>query len=283
MASANDVLSVARGEIGYSRWNDSQAGTKYGRWYAQLTGVSYYGQSGVPFCAMFASWVFNKAGATCSGLPGAYTPTMWAAAKRSGSALSNKKNCQPGDIVYFNWDGGVVDHVGIIEKNNGSYVTTIEGNTNNGQVARRTRAWSVIEGCVRPNYSSSSSTNSSTKSTSSSSAKLDVDGYWGPATTRRLQTYLGTTVDGIISSQNRAIKSSNPGLQSSSWEWVSNPGGSQCIKAWQKKVGTTQDGIWGPNTCRATQKYLGTYQDGVVSSPSNMVKALQTRLNNNNL
>lgn len=283
MATANDVLSIARGEIGYSRWNDPNPGTKYGRWYAQLTGQRYYGQSGVPYCAMFASWVFNKAGAKCAGLPGAYTPSMWQAAKNAGAALSNKRNCQPGDIVYFNWDGGVVDHVGIIEKNCGSYAQTIEGNTSNGRVLRRTRAWSTIEGCVRPNWSGSSSNTSTQHSNSSSSSRIDEDGYWGPATSRRLQQYLGTPVDGIISSQNAAIRKSNPGLTSASWQWVGRPVGSACITALQRKIGSAPDGIWGPNTCKALQRYLGTPVDGVVSGPSTMVKALQKRLNANNL
>lgn len=283
MATANDVLSIARGEIGYSRWNDPNPGTKYGRWYAQLTGQRYYGQSGVPYCAMFASWVFNKAGAKCAGLPGAYTPSMWQAAKNAGAALSNKRNCQPGDIVYFNWDGGVVDHVGIIEKNCGSYAQTIEGNTSNGRVLRRTRAWSTIEGCVRPNWSGASTNSATHHSNSSSSSRIDEDGYWGPATSRRLQQYLGTPVDGVISSQNAAIRKSNPGLTSASWQWVGRPAGSTCITALQRKIGSAPDGIWGPNTCKALQKYLGTPVDGVVSGPSTMVKALQKRLNANNL
>ena len=35
MATASEVLRIAAGEIGYSRWTDPQPGTKYGRWYAQ--------------------------------------------------------------------------------------------------------------------------------------------------------------------------------------------------------------------------------------------------------
>jgi hypothetical protein len=157
MATASDVLNVARGEIGYSRWNDPEAGTKYGRWYAAKTGQSWYGGNGVAYCAMFVSWVFDQAGAAAPGLPGAYCPSMLA----KGGTVA-KKSAQPGDIVYFDWGGdGVADHVGIIEQNNGSYVTTIEGNTSNGSsgsqsnggcVARRTRSWGVIKAIVRPTW-----------------------------------------------------------------------------------------------------------------------------------
>ena len=40
MASANKVLSIAAGEVGYSRWDDPQAGTKYGRAFAEKVGNS---------------------------------------------------------------------------------------------------------------------------------------------------------------------------------------------------------------------------------------------------
>src|SRR5699024_3287100 len=59
--------------------------------------------------------------------------------------------------------------------------------------------------------------------------KLAVDGYWGHATTRALQRYFGTTVDGVISGQPdnksvRNIPSARVGK-----------GGSQLIAAMQKR------------------------------------------------
>ena len=53
--TAQNVLGWAAGEIGYTRWDDPEEGSKYGRWYAKRHGA-YYGTSGVPFCAMGASW-----------------------------------------------------------------------------------------------------------------------------------------------------------------------------------------------------------------------------------
>lgn len=113
-----------------------------------------------------------------------------------------------------------------------------------------------------------------------SSAGLVEDGIWGKATTKALQKALGTTQDAIVSGQTRAAFNSvnRGGLVTSSWKIGS--GGSLMVRALQKKLGVTRDGQFGPNTCRALQKYLGTYQDGYVSNPSNMVKALQKRLNN---
>ncbi|WP_428253014.1 peptidoglycan-binding domain-containing protein [Enterococcus gallinarum] len=43
------------------------------------------------------------------------------------------------------------------------------------------------------------------------------------------------------------------------------------------------DGLCGKNTIKAMQKALGTTQDGIISSTSDMVKALQRALNNNKL
>lgn len=159
MAQANDLLDVERGELGYSRWDDSEAGTKYGRWYAAMTGDSYYGESGVPYCAMFQSWCLAQAGVTAAGMPGAYCPSILSAARSAGALVYNE-DAQPGDLLLFDWGGdGTPDHIGCCEVNHpsGSYMETIEGNTNNGCVARRTRSYSNIIGVIRPTYSATPS------------------------------------------------------------------------------------------------------------------------------
>ena len=281
---ASSVLSVARREIGYSRWDDPQAGTKYGRWFAQKTGEPYYGESGVPYCAMFVSWVFDQAGATCAGLPGAYCPTMLSAASSRVVAI---RSAQPGDIVYFDWGNDrVPDHVGIIEQNNGSYITTIEGNTssgssgsqgNGGVVARRTRSWNVVRAIVRPNYGGSSSTSSS------SSGKIAEDGYWGHGTTLKAQEIAGTPRDGVVSSQSKGWRSHLPGC-TAGWEWSSNPQGSLLIKAIQRVLGVNPDGIFGPDTTRAfINRYGNGIYDGELSYPSIAIKGFQRSLNTGHL
>lgn len=160
MATPSEVLNLARGEIGYSRWTDPEPGSKYGRWYARLTGNSYYGTSGVPYCAMFTSWVFFNANQSCPGLPGAYCPWILSAGRNAGQLVSTSQ-AQAGDVVLFDWDkNGEADHVGIVESNNGSYLTCIEGNTsdgnnsNGGLVMRRTRAYSTVIGIIRPKWGS---------------------------------------------------------------------------------------------------------------------------------
>ena len=253
--NATDVLSVARGEIGYNRWDDSKAGTKYGRWYAQSHGA-YYGTSGVPFCAMFVSWVFDQAGAKCAGIPEAYCPYILNDAKKAGAVLSDKTKAQPGDVVLFDWDGGVVDHVGIIEKNYGSYVQTIEGNTTingvTGAVGRRTRSWGTIAAIVRPSWGTASSGGSST-----ATGKIDVDGHIGKATVTAWQKQLGTTADGVISGQSTADKAAHERINAIQY----GSGGSLMVKALQRFLtaagyAVTVDGYLGKNTVTALQKWM---------------------------
>ena len=130
---------------------------------------------------------------------------------------------------------------------------------------------------------SSSSASSGSKPSSGSSntakAKVTVDGYWGPNTTKALQKIFGTTADGKVSHQFECYKSQNPGLEDG-WDWEDDPSGySPLIKAIQKKVGATQDGHIGPKTIKKIQKWMGTTQDGVFSKASPCIKKLQQWIN----
>ena len=216
MPTAQDVVDIAESQIGYSRWDDPQAGTKYGRWYAGLTGESYYGQSGVPYCAMFVSWVFDQAKVECAGLPGAYCPAMLQTALDDGATVS-LDNARMGDVVYFDWGSdGESDHVGIIVANHGTYYETIEGNTsdtssgsqsNGGVVARKTRSLGTVCGVVRPYYGSSDDGGTV-------SGKLEIDGILGPQSVSEWQRQMGVSVDGVVSGQLEDCKSSYPALDS---------------------------------------------------------------------
>lgn len=280
--AASDVLARARGEIGYCRWDDPAAGTRYGRWYARDHG-SYYGASGVPFCAMFVSWVFAQAGAECAGLPEAYCPYILSDARAAGAVLADKTRAQPGDVVLFDWDGGVVDHVGIVELNKGSYVQTIEGNTTingrSGSVGRRTRAWSTVAAAVRPSWGPASS------GSSPSSGGIEVDGLWGSDTTRRAQEVCGTVPDGVVSNQEPYWRDRVPGC-TTGWEWDTGDGtGSPLIRALQEVWGVKPDGILGPDTINGAIAYYmrhgsgATVCDGRLDAPSPTIMCFQRRLN----
>lgn len=204
---------------------------------------------------------------------------MIALFKKLGAWDESDARCpMPGDIIFYDWDDtgsgnnkSWVEHVGIVEKVSGNTITVIEGNYSNS-VKRRTLAVNgrYIRGYGVPKYTEDKAVE-----------KLDVDGVWGPATTRRAQEVFGTTVDGRISNQNLKYAAENPGLSASTFDWDEKPkGSSDLIKAIQKKTGMLiRDGRIGPKTIKAMQKWLGTTQDGVVSRPSQMVKAFQKWLN----
>ena len=270
MATASEVLAIAASQIGYSRWSDPQQGTKYGRWYAEHTHDGYYAQNGVPYCDMFVSWVLNQAKQACAGFPSAYCPYALAAARRAGLAVAYK-GAKAGDIVFFDWDGGETDHVGIIELNRGSYYQTIEGNTSNGVVARRTRGLSVVCGVVRPPYT----TNTTKPSEDATTGKqtLDVDGAIGFKTVRRWQEIMGTPADGIIGGQSEWNRKYLPAVYAIQYD----DGGSALVRAVQRAVGAEVDGYLGPETVRKLQARLGVGQDGYLGKVT--AKALQRRLN----
>ena len=278
MPTSTQIISIAACEVGYSRWNDPKPGTKYGRWYARQTGSPYFGRSGVPYCAMFVSWVFAQLGATPPGGYFAYCPTGLANARRLGRTI-DKRYAVPGNIVYFDWNqDGVADHVGIVTANRGSYLETIEGNTssgvrgsqsNGGGVYRRARSLSVVLAVSGARYTDISPSKAPTS--------LAVDGWAGPATIRRAQHLAHTPEDGEISGQwtgnneyHWAVKAVRYGK-----------GGSLLVRRMQTSLGITSDGHWGKQTSLALQRRLGVTQDGYFGHAS--VKAWQRALNNGNL
>lgn len=131
-ATATEVLKVARSQIGYREGRNND--TKYGRWY----GLNFQ-----PWCAMFVSWVFAKAGHPLRG--SVTNPKSWAQTVRGFSytplgarwfKLRRRYGTipKPGAVVFFYWPSmGRIAHVGIVESvsSDGKWMTTIEGNTNN--------------------------------------------------------------------------------------------------------------------------------------------------------
>src|SRR5690625_2428424 len=111
-------------------------------------------------------------------------------------------------------------------------------------------------------------------------ANLKVDGKWGNDTTKALQKYFGTVVDGYLSGQSQNTVTN--ALYGNTVKYGKN--GSLVIKALQKFLNSNGaklkvDGLLGPATVRALQRYLGTVVDGKLSRPSLVVKVLQKRLN----
>ena len=103
--------------------------------------------------------------------------------------------------------------------------------------------------------------------------ELDVDGVGGPLTVTRMQEFLGTEKDGVISGQNKDMAKYYPALESVIFDDTT----STCIKALQWMVGVYEDGVLGPDTVKAWQKFLGVEIDSIFGPAS--MKAWQKYLN----
>ena len=158
------LLKIAAGEIGYEAYKDPQPGSKYGRWMADKTDTPWLRgpSTSVWWCAIFVSWCFDQAHVSWDALPSYNCDQIYSRARNDGKSqiLSNVHDCKPGDIVLYNFHGGSsCQHIGIIESNNGSTITTIEGNTSSGEagsqhagngVWRRTRPFTHVRAIIRP-------------------------------------------------------------------------------------------------------------------------------------
>ena len=147
MATAKEILAVARKELGVKESPAGSNRTKYGAW---------YGLDGQPWCMMFIQWVFAHAGVPLP-VKTASCGAFMRAAQAHGRWVTS--NYQPGDIVIYDFPGGgATDHCGIVEQLAGGGIMAIEGNTGSGndadggQVQRRIRSNKVILGAFRPAY-----------------------------------------------------------------------------------------------------------------------------------
>lgn len=282
MSVVDDVLKTAASRIGYYAPNDPNPGSEAGRYWAQKTGQKWLQgpSTSIWWCMLFVSMVLDMNGQIDA--IGGFSYNTDITLGRNRNRLVGLANACPGDIVIFNWDGGGTDHVGFVEKNLGNGVLqTIEGNTSSGAAGSqsagngvwRRRRSSSIAAIIRPAY-----TGSVTIPTEAHmiDVGLVVDGIFGVNTIKRLQSVLGTPVDGLISSQYSGNRQYVPAA-GSGWLWSVNPVGSQSVAALQRKLGVEDDGIIGPTTIKALQRYLGVEADGYCGSIT--VCALQARLN----
>lgn len=154
MLMPEKILTLARVEIGTKEAPAGSNRVKYN--------TAYYGRevsgSNLHWCAVFIWWLFQQAGAPelyFGGERTAYCPALLNY-HRSQKVADGFK---PGDIIFFNFDGGkLARHVGICEAFDGTHITTIDGNTgdfneaNGGAVMRRRRHKKYIVGAYRPDY-----------------------------------------------------------------------------------------------------------------------------------
>lgn len=208
MANSLAILEIARKEVGVTEFPANSNKVKYNK--------AFYGSdvsgSKFPWCCAFVWWVFRAAKASdlfYGGEKTAYCPTLLQFYKSKGQVVSG--NYKPGDLIFFNFSGGSsAAHIGICESFNGTYITTIDGNTgtdneaNGGAVMRRKRHKKYIVGAARPAYNGKEDDmvlpnlkrGSKGKSVKALQALLvacgyniEIDGSYGPATESAVVEY----------------------------------------------------------------------------------------------
>jgi cell wall-associated NlpC family hydrolase len=160
MTTADKVIAIAK-QYGLDHYKEGKNNDSiFGAW---------YGMNHVPWCAMFVSYCFNKAGAgklvaasSAKGFASCSAAVSWFKAKKR---LVSTRNAQPGDIVFMNFSGTKSpDHVGIVVSvdKKAKVLHTIEGNTvnpngtgdqvNGDGVYFKTRPYRYIVATARPNW-----------------------------------------------------------------------------------------------------------------------------------
>lgn len=156
MATAEQVLNIARGELGTKESPANSNRVKYNKWYygrdVQDTETTKY-----PWCMAFVQWVFYKAGVPLP-IKTASCGALMRAAQKAGVWVT--KDYRPADVLIYDFPGGApTDHCGIVEKVTRTGVVAVEGNTsqkgsqsNGGQVCQKARPYSQIVGAVRMEF-----------------------------------------------------------------------------------------------------------------------------------
>ncbi len=245
MASAQQLLDVARAELGYR-----EGPNNWTRYSAEMYGGRYQNQA---WCGVFVGWCFSRVGMG-SEPSSVWTPAGAVAYQRAGRLISRYGAVQPGDVVYFDWGGSQtlsrIDHVGFVETVGNGSVTTIEGNTlpagqvgdqsNGGGVYRRQRPLGTIACFGRPLYGAANQ-----------QAPQNLD--WAA-----LRRFVAAKIlsDGIANVGT--LRRGSAGSKVRLWQQALN------LIANARLV---EDGHFGPSTQAKTydfQRYFGIQQDGVV-------------------
>lgn len=209
MKSNTELLKIAQKHLG-------QGGARF-RKYVGLP-------SGAAWCNAYVDYVANEGDVSSlyfNGKKETYCPhsIKWCKANLAELPLYLSL---PMDIIYFDWDrNGNPNHIGFVRghKSTGS-IYTIEGNTDGGKVAQKTRNGKYVQGIYRPHFVPQKV----------GKAKLKIDGNCGYYTIYNVQAALGMKPTGIFTKET--------------------------VKMLQKKCGASQDGAWGASTSKHLQTML---------------------------
>ena len=140
---SNDVLAIARGELGNTESPAGSNRTKYGAWMKL---------DSQPWCMSFVQWCFAQAGYPLPFRTGSCNALLeWYKQNRPECVVTIPQPC---DVIIYNFG-----HTGIVESVSSGKITAVEGNTspgdsgsqdNGGGVFRRTRSKSLVKAYIRP-------------------------------------------------------------------------------------------------------------------------------------
>ena len=216
--TANDVLDVARGWMGYSEKNGKfkEILDLYNSFKPLARG--YKIKYTDAWCAAFVSACAIKAGAvdligtevSCSKFIDIF--------KKKGIWIEDgSQKPKVGDLILFDWDtksqpnDGAPDHIGIVEKVYGNTIVCIEGNKSE-KVDRRTInvGWGYIRGFARPKYDGEGTASTTTpKKTIDQIAKEVIQGAWGTGALRKTAlTKAGYDYDTVQARVNELLSAS---------------------------------------------------------------------------
>lgn len=212
--------------------------------------------SGTAYCDAFVTYIFHhtdNAKLFCDGKKQTYCPTTIKIVQKEMAQIPLYL-AMPMDVIFFDWDkNGNPNHIGFVRaRKSTSEVYTIEGNTNGGIVAQKTRPSKYVQGIFRPHFRGKFNDKT-----------LVVDGECGYQTIGGLQKalkilgYYNGEVDTIL--------------------------GKGTVKALQKFVGCSQDGAWGAGTSRAVQKKICGFSGKAIDAQfgEQSIRAMQRWINAN--
>ena len=215
MTSNTELLKIAQKHLGWG-----------GATFRKYCGLP----SGAAWCNAFVDYVANEGGVKSLYFNGAketYCPHSIAWCRKNLAQVPLYIS-MPMDIIYFDWDrNNVPNHIGFVRATKDtSSIYTIEGNTDGGKVAQKTRPSKYVCGIFRPHFPHKFN-----------DKKIAVDGsfqYQSVGCTQKALKALGYytgAIDCIL--------------------------GVNSVKALQKLCGASPiDGAWGANTSGKLQQYL---------------------------
>ena len=123
-----DIASIALSQVGKC-YNDDN--------------TPYNNYNGEQWCAYFAEWVYKQAGYNVPSEGSSRSLLNWF--RSSGhTVFTNPSQAAPGNIVVWKHSNDNAGHTGIVVANNGSTITTVEGNSSRDCVAEHTYSYYSI-------------------------------------------------------------------------------------------------------------------------------------------